>query len=101
MALVATTIDQRIDWASLMASNLSAGESTNYRVFDLSTGSSELVAVASAGPLLQGPEGPRPTAKLDYTICKMGNPETYTMYATTELPRSMLREDLRGNLVQS
>jgi hypothetical protein len=97
--IAGTTIDQRIDWASLMSSDLAAGESTNYRVFDLSTGSSELFATASAGPTLPGPGGPRPTVKLDYTICKMGKPESYAVYATTELPRVMLREDLRGNVV--
>jgi hypothetical protein len=98
-AIRGTTIDQRIDWASLMASDLTAGQSATYRVFDPATGSSELTASASEGPTLASPDGPRATIKLDYTICKAGERESYTVYSTRESPRTMLREDMRGNVV--
>jgi hypothetical protein len=45
------------------------------------------------------PDGPRATIKLDYTICKAGERESYTVYSTRDSPRTMLREDMRGNVV--
>ena len=94
-----TTIDQRIDWASLMASDLAIGQSAAYSVYDPATGSSQLTASASDGPTLESPGGPRATVKLDYTICKAGESESYTVFATKESPRMMLRENLRGSIV--
>jgi hypothetical protein len=93
------TIDQRIDWASLMASDLAVGQSALYAVYDPATGSSTLTAHAGEGPTLASLSGPMPTVKLDYTICKSGASESYTVFATKELPRVMLREDMRGTVV--
>jgi hypothetical protein len=98
-AVRGTTIDQRIDWASLMASDLVVGQTTAYSVYDPATGSSLLSASASEGPTLASPEGPRATVRLDYTICKAGTRESYTVFSTKESPRRMLREDMRGNIV--
>jgi hypothetical protein len=98
-AVHGVTIDQRIDWASLMASDLAEGESATYSVYDPGTSSSRLRASASAGPTLSGPEGNRATTKLDYTICKAGKSESYTVFATKGRQRIMLREDLRGDIV--
>ena len=93
------TIDQRIDWASLMASDLGAGSSAAFSVYDPATGSSQLAASASDGPRLASPDGPRATVKLDYTICKAGMSESYTVFATKGSRRMMVREDLRGDIV--
>jgi hypothetical protein len=98
-AIHGTTTDQRIDWASLMASDLAVGQSAAYTVYDPATGSSELTASASEGPTLASPDGPRATIKLDYTICKAETRESYTVFSTKESPRKMLREDMRGNIV--
>ncbi|HEV7705158.1 MAG TPA: hypothetical protein VGO46_12740 [Gemmatimonadaceae bacterium] len=93
------TIDQRIDWASLMASDLGEGNSAAYEVYDPATGSSRLTASASSGPTIASPDGPHATIKLDYTICKAGKSESYTVFATKGRERTMLREDLRGDIV--
>jgi hypothetical protein len=98
-AIRESTIDQRIDWASLMASDLAEGRSAAYAVYDPATGSSRLAATASSGPTLASPDGRRATIKLDYTICKAGKSESYTVYATKGRQRMMLRENLRGDIV--
>jgi hypothetical protein len=98
-AIHGTTIDQRIDWASLMASDLAVGQSATYTVYDPATGSSQLTASASEGPALASPDGAHATIKLEYTICKAGERESYTVYSTKESPRRMLREDMRGTVV--
>ena len=54
---------------------------------------------ASDGPTLPSPDRPRATIKLDYTICKAGKSESYTVFSTKESPRKMLREDMRGDVV--
>lgn len=90
------TVDQRIDWASMMASNLMPGMASGWRVFDAMTGSSALVAKTQAIPVMDGPLGRRAAVRLDYRICKAGRTaESYRVYATRALPRVMLREDLR------
>jgi hypothetical protein len=98
-AIPGATIDQRIDWASLMASDLGAGKSAAYSVYDPATGSSHLAASASNGPTLASPDGPLATIKLGYAICKAGKSESYTVFATKGSRRMMVREDLRGDIV--
>jgi hypothetical protein len=94
------TVDQRIDWASMMASDLAPGGAAAWHVFDAMTGSSRLVAGARAIAPMDGPLGRQPAIRLDYRICKAGRAaETYRVYATRSLPRVMLREDLRDEEV--
>lgn len=93
------TVDQRIDWASMMASDLVPGAGGAWHVYDAMTASSRLFATATAGPEMTGPLGRHEVVRLDYRICKGGEPEPYTVYATRETPRMMLREDLRGHEV--
>lgn len=93
------TIDQRIDWASLMASDQSMDGVVRYHVFDPTTGSSTLIASATEGPTMNRLGAFHPTIALGYTICKAGKAEDYTVYATRDSARVMLREDMRGNVV--
>ncbi len=89
------TVDQRIDWASLMASDLAPGSHGGFAVFDPATGSSRLMAAARSVARLEGPLGARPALRLDYRICKGGEAENYSLYVSTHGPRLMLGEDLR------
>jgi hypothetical protein len=82
-------IDQRVDWASMMASNAPAGKTITMRVFDPSTGLSEMI----------GHIGGSEQLRLDYTICKRAHLEEYTVFATRETPRYMLRENMPNGLV--
>ena len=76
-------LDQRVDWAAMMAVRAPAEGSFVLRVFDPSTGSSEMlgrIGSAEGGQL-----------RLDYTICKREHVEAYTVHATRDTQRYMLR----------
>jgi hypothetical protein len=83
-------VDQRVDWAAMMASNAGAGESIAVQVFDPSTGFSEMRGKVSETPS---------ELRLDYSIRKRDHLEEYTVHATRETPRYMLREDMPNGLV--
>ena len=99
IAIAAATVDQRIDWASVMATNLTPGQAAAYRVFDALTGSSPLSVRAASAGVMASPLGDRAAIRLEYQVCKRGQAEPYVVYATREAPRVMLREDLRGHEV--
>lgn len=92
-------IDQRVDWAAVMASSAPEGSSIALRVFDPSTGSSEMVGKIGGSQSMRGAWGNLEAIRLDYTICKRKHVEAYTVYATRETPRYMLREDMPNGLV--
>jgi hypothetical protein len=92
-------IDQRVDWAAVMASNAPAASSIVLRVFDPSSGSSEMLGKIGGTRSMHGAWGDLDAIRLDYTICKRDHVEEYTVYATRETPRYMLREDMPNGLV--
>jgi hypothetical protein len=92
-------IDQRVDWASMMAATAPAGRSIAMRVFDPSTGLSDMLGKIGGLQPMTGAGGEVLALRLDYTICKRGHVEEYTVYASHETPRFMLREDMPNGLV--
>ena len=92
-------LDQRVDWAAMMASKAPADSSIAMRVFDPSTGLSEMLGRIGATQPMRGAWGEAAALRLDYTICKREHLEEYTVYATRETPRYMLREDMPNGLV--
>jgi hypothetical protein len=88
-------IDQRVDWASMMAAHAPAQGSIAMRVFDPSTGLSDMLGHFGDMQPMNG----TPALRLDYPICKRKHLEAYTVYATRETPRHMLREDMPNGLV--
>jgi len=84
------TLDQRVDWAAMMAARAPDRSSFALRVFDPSTGSSAMLGRVG---------GDASTLRLDYSICKREHLEEYTVHATRETPRTMLREDMPNGLV--
>jgi hypothetical protein len=92
-------LDQRVDWAAIMAANAPATSSIALHVFDPSTGSSSMLGKIGGTQAMRGAWGEAPAIRLDYTICKRDHLEEYTVYATFETPRYMLREDMPNGLV--
>lgn len=92
-------IDQRVDWAAIMAANAPAKSSIALQVFDPSTGSSTMLGKIGDTQSMSGAFGNAEAVRLDYTICKRDHLEQYTVYATRETPRYMLREDMPNGLV--
>jgi hypothetical protein len=92
-------VDQRVDWAAVMAATAPAGSALSLHVFDPSTGSSPMLGKLGGTQPMRGAWGELDAVRLDYTICKRDHFEEYTVYATRETPRYMLREDMPNGLV--
>ena len=92
-------IDQRVDWASMMAVEAPIGRSVTMRVFDPSSAFSPLLGTVGLAPTMRGAWGEAAAVRFDYSICKRDHVENYTVFATRETPRYMLREDMPNGLV--
>jgi hypothetical protein len=92
-------IDQRVDWAAMMTIGPSSGKSVTMRVFDPSTGFSQMLGSVGAAPPMKGAWGAAAAVRLDYSICKRDHLESYTVFASESKPRYMLREDMPNGLV--
>lgn len=93
------TVDQRIDWATVMTTDRQPGESFEFQVYDAKTASSRVHCEVSDAGLMDTSIGRIHALKLHYTVSKASGTEEYTVYTSVGLPRIMLREDLRGDLV--
>jgi hypothetical protein len=92
------TVDQRIDWATVMSTDAKPGQSFEFKVYDAKTGSSRVHCAVSDAGMMDTPEGKIAALRFTYTVYKAGGAETYVVYANAVIPRMMLREDLRGDL---
>lgn len=91
-------IDQRVDWAAIMTANTVAG-SLALRVYDPSTGASAMVGKIAGVHTLHTAGKDIAALRLDYSICKRDHVEQYSVYATSDTPRYMIREDMPNGLV--
>jgi hypothetical protein len=87
------TVDQRIDWATVMAFDLREGSRFSFNVYDAATGSSEVHARVSPRRRIDVPAGTFDVLAVTYTVKKSTGAERYIVYATESLPRFMVRED--------
>jgi len=92
-------LDQRVDWASMMAVKAPPGSSFAVGVFDPTTGSSPMLGKLGPTQPLEGAWGKASAVRLDYSLCKREHVENYTVFATEATPRTMLREDMPNGLV--
>jgi hypothetical protein len=97
--ITADTVDQRIDWAAVMSTDRRPGESFDFQVYDAKTGLSQVHSRVSDAGLMDTPAGKVHAIRINYSVHKSTGTETYVVYATATMPRMMLREELRGNLV--
>lgn len=93
------TVDQRIDWATVMTADAKPGQSFEFQVYDAKTASSRVHCEVSDAGMMATALGVVHTLKLQYTVYKASGTEVYTVYANAEGPRVMLREDLPGKLI--
>jgi hypothetical protein len=91
--IAANTVDQRIDWATVMAFDLRKGMSFQFNVYDPTTGSSEVRAQVNPPRPIDVPAGTFHVFAVTYWVKKSTRAERYIVYATTSLPRFMIRED--------
>jgi hypothetical protein len=87
------TVDQRIDWATVMAFDLRKGSRFSFSVYDAATGSSEVHVRVSPRRRIDVPAGTFHVLAATYWVKKSTGAERYIVYATESLPRFMVRED--------
>ena len=86
-------IDQRIDWASVMARPLQDGARFAFQVYDPAIGISAASAAVEDGGTIHVPAGAFAVFKITYRIEKETGSEQYVVFASKALPRVMVRED--------
>jgi hypothetical protein len=93
------TIDQRIDWAAAMASDLAPGRRYQFNVYDPVTGVSGAVERVGRRMNIHTPAGRFSTYQIVYEINKLGKLERYVAYATQRSPRFLVREDFPNGVI--
>jgi hypothetical protein len=91
-------VDQRVDWAAMMAAEFSEGGKIEFLVFDPSTALSPLLGSTTSADPIASVLGTSDVIRLDYTIRKTDHTESYSVFATREIPRVMVREDMPNEL---
>jgi hypothetical protein len=92
-AVPAGTIDQRIDWAAMLASRLEIGQKLDFTVYDPATGISKVASEVTKAEQVHVPAGTFDAIRAVYRIEKSKGTETYEVLASKETPRFMVRED--------
>jgi hypothetical protein len=91
-------IDQRIDWASVMARKLKIGLKFHFQVFDPAIATSDATAMVEDGGKIHVPAGDFDTYKITYQIGKKTGAEQYVVFASKALPRVLVREDFQDGV---
>jgi hypothetical protein len=87
------TVDQRVDWATVMAFDLRKGSRFSFKVYDPATDKSDVNAQVSPRRRIVVPAGSFEVFAVTYWVKKSTGAERYIVYATESLPRFMVRED--------
>jgi hypothetical protein len=87
------TVDQRIDWAAVMAFDLRKRSLFEFNVYDPETGTSEVRARVGPRRRIDVPAGTFQVFAVTYWVKKSTGTERYIVYATERPPRFMVRED--------
>lgn len=95
----ADTVDQRIDWAAVLASDHEPGRQFEFHVYDPNIGVSRVTA--HFGPLEQVrvPAGTFAGHRITYRIEKATGTEEYQVLASRDIPHVMLREEFPNGVV--
>ncbi|MGB6986235.1 MAG: hypothetical protein WBD74_09725 [Candidatus Aquilonibacter sp.] len=98
-ALPSGTFDQRVDWATVLASDLNPGSRFRFNVYDPSIGLSRAEAQVGPATRITVPAGSFNVFPVVYTIAKSSGTETYKVFVTRALPRLLIREDFQNGVV--
>ena len=96
------TVDQRIDWAAVMAfKEYVEGEEFQFRVYDPAIGNSAVSVRIGKSETTTVPAGSFETAHISYRIDKRSGAETYEVFATKQAPRFLVKEKFpNGSLTE-
>ncbi len=87
------TIDQRVDWAAVMAlKEYVEGHEFKFNVYDPGTGSSLVRVRIGKSEKTAVPAGSFETVRISYRIDKRSGAETYEVFVTKQAPRFLVKE---------
>ena len=87
------TVDQRIDWAAVMAfKEYVEGQEFKFKVYDPSTGNSLVSVRIGKSEKTVVPAGSFETVRISYQIDKRSGAETYEVFVTKQAPRFLVKE---------
>jgi hypothetical protein len=92
------TVDQRIDWAAVLSSPLQEGQKFEFQVYDPDIGVSHVTASVSGEEEIHTPAGTFEIIRASYRIEKSSGSETYTIFASKDFPRFLVREDFQNGM---
>ncbi|WP_445144957.1 hypothetical protein [Dyella sp. Tek66A03] len=95
----ADTVDQRIDWAAVIANDLEVGRHFEFNVYDPKGGISHVQADVGALIDVHVPAGDFVSYAIDYRIHKANGIEHFRVFASKESPRFMVREEFSNGVV--
>jgi uncharacterized protein DUF3108 len=91
-ALPANTFDQRLDWATILASDLQAGRQFEFNVYDPGTGVSRVAVQVGVPESVHVPAGTFDVYRVVYRIEKSGGTEQYEIWSGRSVPRMLVQE---------
>jgi Protein of unknown function (DUF3108) len=96
------TVDQRIDWAAVMAlKEYVEGHEFQFRVYDPGAGNSVVSVRIGESETTAVPAGSFETVHLSYRIDKRSGAETYEVFVTRQAPRFLVKEKFpNGSLTE-
>jgi len=96
------TVDQRIDWAAVMAlEKYVEGQEFRFHVYDPGTGNSLVSVRIGENQTTTVPAGSFETVRVSYRIDKRSGPETYEVFVTKQAPRFLVKEKFpNGSIVE-
>jgi hypothetical protein len=96
------TVDQRIDWAAVMAlKEYVEGHEFQFHVYDPGAGNSVVNVRIGKSETTTVPAGSFETVHLSYRIDKRSGAETYEVFATKKAPRFLVKEKFpNGSLTE-
>lgn len=97
--LPAGIVDQRIDWAAILATDIVSGSRLAFDVFDPGTGVSHVIAHVGSIQPLQVPAGRFRAFRIVYEMQKPNKAEHYVLYVSAQAPHFMIREDFPNGTI--
>jgi hypothetical protein len=96
------SVDQRIDWAAVMAlKEYVEGHEFQFRVYDPGAGNSVVSVRIGKSETTAVPAGSFETVHLSYRIDKRSGAETYEVFVTRQAPRFLVKEKFpNGSLTE-
>lgn len=91
-ALPADTFDQRLDWATILASDLEARRQFEFNVYDPGTGVSQVTVQVGAPEPVHVPAGTFDAYRVIYRIDKSSGKEEYEVWPSRAVPRLLIQE---------